>query len=129
MELEFTPTQLLYLVHRYHKERGHIGALHSLEQDTKIYFDLHYFKQSFISAEWDVCWKYFASFTSPQDSVDSTKVFFEISKQKYLTMLHRKDIVGAVKALKEELYPVLESQGKANVFREFASLVAYDDVT
>lgn len=61
----------------------------SMEQDTKFYFDTDHFQDLFSAGSWDECRDYLKSFVSYSSDSTALKVYFEISKQKYLQQLYK----------------------------------------
>lgn len=60
-----------------------------LEQETGYFFDLKYFEELGLNGNWEEAEKYLSSFTVLEDNKHSTKIYFEIRKQKYLEALDK----------------------------------------
>lgn len=60
-----------------------------LEQETCYFFDLKYFEELLLNGNWKEVEKYLSSFTDVEDNKYSTKIYFEIRKQKYLEALDK----------------------------------------
>lgn len=60
-----------------------------LEQESGYFFDLEYFEELVLHGNWEETEKYLSSFTVVEDNKYSTKIYFEIRKQKYLEALDK----------------------------------------
>lgn len=60
-----------------------------LEQETGYFFDLKYFEGLVLNGNWEEVEKYLSSFTVVADNKYSTKIYFEIRKQKFLEALDK----------------------------------------
>uniref|UniRef100_F6H3W7 CTLH domain-containing protein n=1 Tax=Vitis vinifera TaxID=29760 RepID=F6H3W7_VITVI len=61
-----------------------------LERQSGIFFNLNYVEELVMNGEWEEAEMYLSGFTKLEDNKFSTKIFFEIRKQKYLETLDRK---------------------------------------
>ena len=61
--------------------------IHRLERESGIYFDMKYFEDMLLAGKWDDAERYLSGFTRVDDNRHSTKVYFEIRKQKFLEAL------------------------------------------
>lgn len=60
-----------------------------LEQETGYFFDMKYFEDLVLNGNWEESEKYLLSFTGVEDNKYSTKIYFEIRKQKFLEALDK----------------------------------------
>ena len=60
-----------------------------LEQESKIFFNMHHFGEIVMNGEWEKAEKYLSAFTKLDDSNHSKKMFFELRKHKYSEALCR----------------------------------------
>jgi len=63
--------------------------IYRLERESGLYFDMEHFEDMVLSGKWDEVEKYLSGFTKVEDNAHSTKIFFELRKQKYLEALDR----------------------------------------
>lgn len=60
-----------------------------MEKESGCFFDMNHFEDIVTNGELDDVEKYLSGFTEPDDNRYSTKIYFEIRKQKYLEALDR----------------------------------------
>lgn len=60
-----------------------------LEQDSGFYFNMSFFEELILNGKWDEAEKYLSGFTKRGDDKYSTKIFFDIRKQKFLETLDK----------------------------------------
>ncbi|KAG8487178.1 hypothetical protein CXB51_020804 [Gossypium anomalum] len=60
-----------------------------LEQESDFFFNMKHFEDQVQAGEWDEVERYLRGFTKDEDNPCSTKIFFEIRKQKYLEALDK----------------------------------------
>jgi hypothetical protein len=63
--------------------------IYRLERESGLYFDMEHFEDMILNGKWDEVEKYLSGFTKVEDNAHSTKIFFELRKQKYLEALDR----------------------------------------
>ncbi|KAH9324714.1 hypothetical protein KI387_004892, partial [Taxus chinensis] len=95
--------ELVLLILQFLDEEKFSKTAHMLEKETGCYFDMKYFEDQVMAGEWDEVEHYLSGFTKIEDNRYSTKIFFEIRKQKYLEALDRKDRPEAVEILVKDL--------------------------
>ncbi|GKU87283.1 hypothetical protein SLEP1_g1709 [Rubroshorea leprosula] len=100
---EITYQNLIMLLLQFLDEENYRETLHSLEQESKIFFNVDYFGECIINGKWDQAEKYLAAFTELDDNLYSRKLFFELRKQKYFEVLERNDDPEAVNILWKDL--------------------------
>ncbi|CAN8231897.1 unnamed protein product [Cochlearia groenlandica] len=121
-----SPTrELVLLIHRFLDEEKFKESLHTLEQESGIFFDLKYFEEKAMLGEWDEVEKYISGFTNVNDNRHSTKIYFEIRKQKYLEALDRKDNAKAVEILTKEL-KVFATHNE-DMYKEITQLITLEN--
>ncbi|KAK7410247.1 hypothetical protein VNO78_00877 [Psophocarpus tetragonolobus] len=129
----FPPGQLLFLDEEDFKETAH-----KLERESGLYFDMKYFGDMLLAGKWDDAESYLSGFTRVGDNSKSTKIYFEIRKQKFLEALDISDdrakaLAILIKDLKvfspgrEELFNEMTKLLIINNIRENASLSTYGD--
>ncbi|XP_057826168.2 protein TOPLESS-RELATED PROTEIN 2 isoform X3 [Cryptomeria japonica] len=84
-------------------EEGLSETAHKLEQESGCYFNMDYFESQVLAGEWDKVECYLSGFTTVRENLHSTKIFFEIRKQKYLEALDMEDYAKAVEILRKDL--------------------------
>ncbi|GAY45848.1 hypothetical protein CUMW_092520 [Citrus unshiu] len=84
-----TKEELIYLIHQFLNEEEFKETLHKLEQETRVFFDINYFREYITSGEWDNAEKYLSAFTNMNDNTYSAKMFSQIQRQKYLEAVDR----------------------------------------
>ncbi|KAK9218144.1 hypothetical protein WN943_006780 [Citrus x changshan-huyou] len=60
------------------RKQKYYEAFHSLEIESKVFFDVHCFEEYVVSDEWDKVEKYLSAFTKIDDNLYSTKMFWEL---------------------------------------------------
>ena len=63
--------------------------IHRLECESGLYFNMQYFKEMLLLGKWEDAENYLSRFTRIDGNMHSTKIFFEIRKQKYLEALDK----------------------------------------
>jgi len=63
--------------------------IYRLERESGLYFDIEHFEDTILKGKWDEAEKYLSGFTKVEDNPNSTKIYFELRKQKYLEALDR----------------------------------------
>ncbi|KAK2448610.1 topless-related protein [Trifolium repens] len=130
--------EMMVLVLQFLNEENLKETLHKMEQETGIFFNLKYFEKKVLDGDWDEVEKYLSGFTHINDNAYSTKMYFEIRKQKYYEALDRNDKTRVVEILKndlkifatysEALYQELTNLITLNNLREHIQLSQYQDV-
>ncbi|KAF4388353.1 hypothetical protein G4B88_013190 [Cannabis sativa] len=116
---------LIYLILQFLDEEKFEDALHTLEQESGLYFNFKHFEELVMSGNWDAVEKYLSGFTTMDDNKNSRKIYFEIRKQKYLEALDRLDRVKAVEILMKDLK--VFSNFNEDLFKEFTQLLTLDN--
>ncbi|KAL2341729.1 hypothetical protein Fmac_009669 [Flemingia macrophylla] len=129
--------ELVFLILQFLDEEKFRDAVHKLEQESGLFFNVKYFEEKVLAGEWDEVEKYLTGFTKVDDNRYSMKIFFEIRKQKYLEALDRNDKVRAVEILvndlkafssfNEDLFKEITHLLTLNNFRENEQLSKYGD--
>nr|XP_016500037.1 PREDICTED: topless-related protein 1-like [Nicotiana tabacum]XP_016500038.1 PREDICTED: topless-related protein 1-like [Nicotiana tabacum]XP_016500039.1 PREDICTED: topless-related protein 1-like [Nicotiana tabacum] len=129
---------LIFLILQFCNEENLTKTAHMLEQETGFFFDMEHFEHLVLSGSWDETENYLSSFTGVSDNKFSTKMFFEIRKQKFLEALDRQDRKTALDILlkdlkvfapsNEELYKEMAQLLTLDDFREYAPLAQYGDI-
>ncbi|KAL5190015.1 Topless-related protein 1 [Glycine soja] len=137
MEKSILNKELVFLILQFLDEEGLKETAHKLERESGIYFDMKYFEDMLLAGKWDDSERYLSGFTRVDDNRHSTKVYFEIRKQKFLEALDMDDRAKAldilIKDLKvfssghEELFNEMTQLLIINNIREHASLSTYGD--
>nr|GMD30541.1 topless-related protein 1-like isoform X2 [Ipomoea batatas] len=78
---------LLHMVLQFLENENYKETLHSLERESRVFFNLSFFEEKVIQGEWDELEKYLSGFTKFYDNFPSIKLYFEIRQQKYLEAL------------------------------------------
>ncbi|PQQ15737.1 topless-related protein 4 [Prunus yedoensis var. nudiflora] len=84
-------------------EAKYKDTVHKLEKDSGYFFNMRYFEDCVNNGEWDEADSYLSGFCKVDESRYSTKIFFEIRKQKYFEALDRHDYARAVEILQKDL--------------------------
>ncbi|KAK7352684.1 hypothetical protein VNO80_18112 [Phaseolus coccineus] len=137
MEKSALDKDLVFLTLQFLNEEGFKEAAHKLECESGLYFNMKYFEEMLLLGKWNDAENYLSRFTRIDDNMHSTKIYFEIRKQKYLEALdidnHTKALDILVKDLKvfssgrEELFNEMTKLLTINNIREHASLSTYGD--
>ncbi|XP_010648732.1 topless-related protein 1 [Vitis vinifera] len=113
------------LILKYLQEENFTETAHSLERQSGIFFNLNYVEELVMNGEWEEAEMYLSGFTKLEDNKFSTKIFFEIRKQKYLETLDRNERLNAVEILMNDLK--VFSRYNNDLFKEMALLITLDD--
>ncbi|ONI16248.1 hypothetical protein PRUPE_3G087700 [Prunus persica] len=98
--------ELVFLILQYLNEANegkYKDTVHRLEKDSGYFFNMRYFEDCLNNGEWDEADSYLSGFCKVDESRYSTKIFFEIRKQKYFEALDRHDYARAVDILQKDL--------------------------
>ncbi|KAL9400379.1 hypothetical protein Peur_009340 [Populus x canadensis] len=116
---------LLSTILQFLKYENLQDTAHALERETGIFFDAKHFEIMVLGGKFDEAEKYLSGFTNMHDNLDSTKIFFELRKQKFLEALDRKDRPKALDVLTKELQDF--SRYNERLFRDATLLLTMDD--
>nr|GMD35546.1 topless-related protein 4 isoform X1 [Ipomoea batatas] len=117
---------LLHMVLQFLEKQNYKETLHSLERESRVFFNLRYFEEKVIQGEWDELEKYMSGFVNLDNNVPSLKLFFEIRLQKYLEALDSGDKMNALKILRDDLnvFAVFDTL----YFKKTAGLMGLDNI-
>ncbi|XP_056176451.1 topless-related protein 4-like isoform X1 [Syzygium oleosum] len=129
--------ELVLLILQFLNDENLKETAHRLEEESGCFFNMNYFEDVVTNGELDEVEKYLSGFTKFDDNRYSTKIFFEIRKQKYLEALDRCDDAKAAEILRkdlkmfstynEELFKEMTMLMSLNNFREIEQLSKYVD--
>ncbi|KAL8155491.1 topless-related protein 2-like [Apium graveolens] len=129
---------LLIIVLQYLREKGYNETVLTLEKESGFFFNLGYLEEKVLSGEWDEVEKYLSQFTKVEDNRYSTKIYFEIRKQKYLEALDRNEKSEALDILlrdlkvfsneRSDLYGEMTELLPLDNFRDYEHLSRYGDI-
>ncbi|XAR71008.1 hypothetical protein NMG60_11028077 [Bertholletia excelsa] len=117
--------ELVFLILQYCHEEDLQKTAHMLELETSIFFDMDYFEDLLLSGNWDEAEKYLLGFTILEDNKYSTKIYFEMRKQKFLEALDEHDRQRALDILLKDLKAFSESNEE--LYKEMTQLLSADD--
>eukprot|EP00899_Mesostigma_viride_P004833 jgi/Mesvir1/14350/Mv09757-RA.1 len=130
--------ELVFLILQFLYEEKYKETVHKLEQESGYFFNMKYFEDAVLAGSWDEVDKYLSGFIKVHDNRYSTKIFFELKKQKYLEALDRNDRLAALdiltkelkvfQASSDELYKEMTQLLTLNNFRENAKLSRYGNI-
>ncbi|XP_073121119.1 topless-related protein 4-like [Henckelia pumila] len=130
-------SEMVFLLLQFLNEQNFNTTARMLEKESGFFFNMKHFEEMINKGEWDEVESYLSSFARVHENRHSTKIFFEIRKQKYLEALDKHDKDAAVeilskdlkvfKALDENLYKDLTMLLTLNNFREVDRLCMYRD--
>ncbi|KAI3467994.1 hypothetical protein Pfo_024657 [Paulownia fortunei] len=116
---------LIFLILQFCDEENLKRTAHMLEQETGYFFDLKYFEELVLNGNWEDAEKYLSSFTVVEDNKYSTKIYFEIRKQKFLEALDKHEFAVAFDILLKDLK--VFAQSNKELYKEMTQLLALDD--
>ncbi|XP_054793941.1 protein TOPLESS-like isoform X1 [Prosopis cineraria] len=129
--------EIVFLILQFCEEEGFKETAHMLERESGCYFDVKHFEDMVLAGKFDDAETYLSCFTTVDDNRYSTKIYFELRKQKFLEALDRNDRSKAldilIKDLKvfspghEELLEEMTLLLTINNIREHESLSNYQD--
>ncbi|KAG4389307.1 hypothetical protein GLYMA_06G066200v4 [Glycine max] len=126
MEKSSLNKELVFLILQFLDEEGLKETAHKLERESGIYFDMKYFEDMLLAGKWDDAERYLSGFTSVDDNRHSTKVYFEIRKQKFLEALDMDDRGKALDILIKDLK--VFSSGHEELFNEMTQLLIISNI-
>ncbi|XP_042004368.1 topless-related protein 1-like [Salvia splendens] len=117
---------LTFLIMQFCDEENLKKTARMLEQESGYFFNTKYFEELVLDGNWEEAEKYLSSFTVIKDNKYSTKIYFEIRKQKYLEALDKHEFHTAIDILKKDLK--VFAQSNEELYKEMARLLALDDL-
>ncbi|CAM9001746.1 unnamed protein product [Rhodiola kirilowii] len=114
--------QMYLLALQFFRSSEFKNAQHELERVTAIFFDIDYISELIRQGDWDKIEEYLLGFTHRDSNDQSLKIFFEISKQKYMEALDRGDKDGAHQILDNKL-TVFDENNPDEVIERLARLL------
>ncbi|KAJ7958802.1 Protein TOPLESS [Quillaja saponaria] len=118
--------ELLFLILQFFDEEGYKETSHKLQCESGLYFDMKYFEEMVLEGRWDEAEKYLSGFTKVDDNKYSTKIYFEMRKQKFLEALDSKEHARALGILMKDLK--VFSAGYEELFKEMTRLLTFNDI-
>ncbi|XP_027354299.1 topless-related protein 1-like [Abrus precatorius] len=118
--------ELVILIIQYLDEEGFKETAHKLECESGFYFDMKNFEDMILAGKWDDAESYLSGFTKIDDNKHSTKIYFEIRKQKFLEALDINDRAKALDILIKDLK--VFSPGNEELFNEMTQLLTIDNI-
>ncbi|EYU20238.1 hypothetical protein MIMGU_mgv1a005807mg [Erythranthe guttata] len=112
---------LVLLMLQFCAEENFKRTAHMLEQESGYFFDLEHFEELILHGNWDEAEDYLSSFTLLEDNKYSTKIYFEIRKQKFLEALDKHESAAALDILVKDL-KVFEQSNK-ELYKEMTLLL------
>ncbi|KAK4415399.1 Topless-related protein 1 [Sesamum alatum] len=116
---------LIFLILQFCEEENLKRTAHMLEQETGYFFDLKYFEELLLNGNWEEAEKYLSNFTVVEDNKYSTKIYFEIRKQKFLEALDKHEHAVALDILLKDLK--VFAQSNKELYKEMTQLLVLDD--
>ncbi|VVB15226.1 unnamed protein product [Arabis nemorensis] len=113
--------EIVVLMLQFLKEANYMESMHRLEKESGFFFNTEYFGEKILAGEWDEVETYLSGFTKLDDNGYSTRIFFEIRKQKYLEALDRQDRAKAVEILYKDL--AFLSTSEEGLYKEMTLLL------
>ncbi|KAH7574098.1 hypothetical protein JRO89_XS03G0251500 [Xanthoceras sorbifolium] len=96
-----------------------------MERESGLFFDTNYFAQMVVDGLLDEAEKYLSGFTKIHDNILSTRIYFELRRQKYLEALDKQDRVKALDILLNEFK--VFAQYNDRIFKEAILLLPLDN--
>ncbi|KAG2400304.1 Topless-related protein [Vigna angularis] len=87
MENSALSKDLVFLTLQFLNEEGLKETAQRLECESGLYFNMKHFEEMLVVGKWNEAESYLSRFTRIDDNMHSTKIYFEIRKQKYLEAL------------------------------------------
>ncbi|CAK7353788.1 unnamed protein product [Dovyalis caffra] len=129
---------LLTMILQFLRDEDLKDTAHALERETGIFFDAKHFEIMVLQGKLDEAESYISGFTNVHENLDSTRIFFELRKQKFLEALDRQDRPKALEILMKDFKDFSNYNEKllmdATVlltmedFRKYGALCRYGDV-
>ncbi|CAA3006575.1 topless-related protein 4-like isoform X2 [Olea europaea var. sylvestris] len=82
---------LLFSIHQFLHEKNFKRTVHTLEQESGIFFSMPYFQDRVTNGDWDEVENYLSGFTKLKDNTNSTNIFTVIQHHKNLEAQDRED--------------------------------------
>eukprot|EP00761_Pharyngomonas_kirbyi_P013874 gb/GECH01013903.1/.p1 GENE.gb/GECH01013903.1/~~gb/GECH01013903.1/.p1 ORF type:complete len:206 (+),score=53.39 gb/GECH01013903.1/:1-618(+) len=121
--------ELEHLVFKFLQEKNFTNTIHEFEKETRVYFDINYFKGLILDSQYDKADEYLSAFLPISEHKSHTKVllsYFELRKCHYLELLDSGERNKALDVLINKLRIFEEIQPK--VFQEFTRLTTLNDI-
>ncbi|KAF7830321.1 topless-related protein 1-like [Senna tora] len=118
--------EIVLLILQYCREEGFMETAHTLERESGCYFDFKHFEEKVLAGKWDDAESYLSNFTSFDDNKHSTKIYFELRKQKFLEALERNERGEALNILVKDLK--VFSPGHEDLLKEMTVLLTLDNI-
>ncbi|EEF46923.1 WD-repeat protein, putative [Ricinus communis] len=118
--------ELVFLILQFFNEEGFKEAARMLEHDSGFNFNMMFFEEMILNGNWVEAEKYLSGFTKFNDNRYSTKIFFEIRKQKYLEALDKNERAKALDILMNDLK--IFAPFNEGVFMEMTQLLTLNDI-
>ncbi|XP_011081521.1 protein TPR3-like isoform X3 [Sesamum indicum] len=116
---------LIFLILQFCDEENLKRTAHMLEQETGYFYNLNYFEELLLNGNWEEAEKYLSNFTVVEDNKYSTKIYFEIRKQKFLEALDKHEHAVALDILLKDLK--VFAQSNKELYKEMTQLLVLDD--
>ncbi|KAL6345835.1 hypothetical protein AAG906_017591 [Vitis piasezkii] len=113
------------MILKFLEDKNFEETAHTLERESGLFFNLEYFEELALNGEWNEAEKYMSGFTKIEDNKFSTKIYFEMRKQKYLETLDKREHDKAVEILSNDLK--VFAQYNSELYKEMALLITVDD--
>ncbi|EEF46925.1 topless-related protein 2 [Ricinus communis] len=120
-----TNQAVLAMIVQFLKEENLIESAHSLERESGCIFDMKYFEVMVLEGELDEAEKYLSGFIRIHDNLDSTRIFFELRKQKFLEALDKNERHKALDILTNEFKDFMPYSD--TIYRDATLLLTLDD--
>ncbi|XP_017421064.1 topless-related protein 1 [Vigna angularis] len=126
MENSALSKDLVFLTLQFLNEEGLKETAQRLECESGLYFNMKHFEEMLVVGKWNEAESYLSRFTRIDDNMHSTKIYFEIRKQKYLEALDIHDRGKALDILLKDLKVFFP--GHEDLFNEMTQLLTVNDI-
>ncbi|XP_022635962.1 topless-related protein 1-like, partial [Vigna radiata var. radiata] len=126
MENSALDKDLVFLTLQFLNEEGLKETAQMLECESGLYFNMKHFEEMLLVGKWNDAENYLSRFTSIDDNMHSTKIYFEIRKQKYLEALDIHDRDKALDILLKDLNVFFP--GHEELYNEMTQLLTINDI-
>ncbi|XP_050103715.1 topless-related protein 4-like isoform X2 [Malus sylvestris] len=117
--------ELVFLILQYLEEDKYMETVHRFEKESGFFFNMKYLEEIVTNGDWEEVENYLSGFTKVEDNRHSSKIFFEIRKQRYLEALDSHDNDKAVEILQKDLKAF--SSINPEIFKEITMLLTLEN--
>ncbi|XP_028798247.1 topless-related protein 1 [Neltuma alba] len=118
--------EIIFLILQFCEEEGFKETVHMLERESGCYFDKKHFEDMVLAGKFEDAETYLSCFTTVDDNRFSTKIYFELRKQKFLEALDTNDRSKALDILMKDVK--VFAPGHEDLLKEMTQLLTINNI-